>query len=69
MAAVLKGSGLFSAGIIDQHLDQIEETSTGRAARMAAYLAEQKSTRGFGLDTNTAMWVNPEGQVQVLGQG
>jgi cyanophycinase len=68
-AAVLKGSGLFSAGIIDQHLDQIEETSTGRAARMAAYLAEQKSTRGFGLDTNTAMWVNPEGQVQVLGEG
>ena len=68
-AAVLKGSGLISAGIIDQHLDQIEETSTGRAARMAAYLAEQKSTRGFGLDTNTAMWVNPEGQVQVLGEG
>ena len=66
--AILKGAGLFN-GIIDQHLDQIEETSTGRAARMAAYLAERKTTKGFGLDTNTAMWVKPGGQLEVLGEG
>ncbi len=66
--AILKGAGLFS-GIIDQHLDQIEETSTGRAARMAAYLAERKTSKGFGLDTNTAMWIKPGGQLEVLGEG
>ncbi|ERI53813.1 hypothetical protein N878_13920 [Pseudomonas sp. EGD-AK9] len=66
--AILKGAGLFN-GIIDQHLDQIEETSTGRAARMAAYLAERKASKGFGLDTNTAMWVKPGGQLEVLGEG
>ena len=66
--AILKGAGLFN-GIIDQHLDQIEETSTGRAARMAAYLAERKTSKGFGLDTNTAMWVKPGGQLEVLGEG
>jgi cyanophycinase len=66
--AILKGAGLFS-GIIDQHLNQIEETSTGRAARMAAYLAERKTSKGFGLDTNTAMWVKPGGQLEVLGEG
>lgn len=68
-AAILKGAGLFSAGIIDQHLDQIEETSTGRAARMAAYLVGQKPAKGFGLDTNTAMWVKADGQIEVLGEG
>lgn len=67
--AMLRGAGLFRAGIIDQHLDQIEETSTGRAARMAAYLAERKQSKGFGLDTNTAMWVKPGGQLEVLGEG
>ena len=68
-AAILKGAGLFSAGIIDQHLDQIEETSTGRAARMAAYLVGQQPAKGFGLDTNTAMWVKADGQIEVLGEG
>ncbi|MBV4543853.1 cyanophycinase [Pseudomonas vlassakiae] len=67
--ALLKGAGLFKGGVIDQHLDQIEETSTGRVARMAAYLTGGTLNRGFGLDTNTAMWVNPQGQVQVLGEG
>lgn len=67
--ALLKGAGLFKAGIIDQHFDQIEETSTGRAARMASYLVEQRPAKGFGLDTNTAIWVQPGGQLQVLGEG
>lgn len=67
--ALLKGAGLFKAGIIDQHFDQIEETSTGRAARMASYLVGQQPARGFGLDTNTALWVQPGGQLQVLGEG
>jgi cyanophycinase len=68
-AAVLKGAGLFKAGIIDQHFDQIEETSSGRAARMASYLVGQQPAKGFGLDTNTAIWVQPGGQLQVLGEG
>lgn len=67
--ALLKGAGLFQAGIIDQHLDQIEETSSGRAARMASYLVGQQPAKGFGLDTNTAMWVQPGGRLQVLGEG
>jgi cyanophycinase len=67
--ALLKGAGLFKAGIIDQHFDQIEETSTGRAARMASYLVGQRPAKGFGLDTNTAIWVQPGGQLQVLGEG
>jgi cyanophycinase len=68
-AALLKGSGLFKAGIIDQHLDQLEETSTGRTARMASYLAGAQRSIGFGLDTNTAMWVKPDGQIEVIGEG
>ncbi|MES2821344.1 MAG: cyanophycinase [Pseudomonadota bacterium] len=68
-AAVLKGAGLFTGGIIDQHLDQIEETSGGRAARMASYLVGQQPAKGFGLDTNTAMWIKADGQVEVLGEG
>lgn len=67
--ALLKGAGLFKAGIIDQHFDRIEETSTGRAARMASYLVGQQPARGFGLDTNTAIWVQPGGELQVLGEG
>jgi cyanophycinase len=68
-AALLKGAGLFSAGVIDQHLNQIEETSSGRAARMAAYLVGQQPAKGFGLDTNTAMWIKADGQIEVLGEG
>lgn len=67
--ALLKGAGLFKAGIIDQHFDQIEETSSGRAARMASYLVGQQPAKGFGLDTNTAIWVKPDGQLEVLGEG
>ncbi|WP_330115440.1 cyanophycinase [Pseudomonas sp. JS3066] len=67
--ALLKGAGLFKSGIIDQHFDQIEETSSGRAARMASYLIGQKVTRGFGIDTNTAVWVQPGGRLQVIGEG
>lgn len=67
--ALLKGAGLFTAGIVDQHFDQIEETSSGRAARMASYLIGQQPAKGFGLDTNTAIWVQPGGQLQVLGEG
>lgn len=68
-AALLKGSGLFKGGIIDQHLDQLEETSTGRTARMASYLVGAQRSIGFGLDTNTAMWVKPDGQIEVIGEG
>lgn len=68
-AALLKGSGLFKGGIIDQHLDQLEETSTGRTARMASYLVDIPRSKGFGLDTNTAMWVKPDGQIVVIGEG
>jgi cyanophycinase len=68
-AALLKGSGLFKAGVIDQHLDQLEETSTGRTARMASYLVGAQRSIGFGLDTNTAMWVKPDGQIEVIGEG
>lgn len=67
-AAVLKGAGLFD-GIIDQHLDKLEETTSGRAVRMAAYLTARQLPRGYGLDTNTAMWVKPDGSVEVLGEG
>lgn len=66
--AVLRGSGLFD-GIIDQHLDKLEETSSGRVARMASYLVGNKQPRGYGLDTNTAMWVKPDGSLEVLGEG
>lgn len=67
--ALLNGAGLFKAGIIDQHLDKIEETSAGRAARMASYLVGQTPAKGFGLDTNTAIWIKPDGQLQVIGEG
>jgi len=68
--ALLRGAGLFKAGVIDQHFDKIEETSSGRAARMASYLLEQPAPgKGFGLDTNTAMWIKPSGELEVLGEG
>lgn len=68
--ALLRGAGLFTAGVIDQHFDKIEETSSGRAARMASYLLEQPAPgKGFGLDTNTAMWIKPSGELEVLGEG
>lgn len=66
--AVLKGSGLFD-GVIDQHLDKLEETTSGRALRMASYLTSRNMKRGYGLDTNTAMWIKPDGTIEVLGEG
>lgn len=66
--SILPGAGFFD-GIIDQHLDKLEETSSGRVGRMAAYLSARGLARGYGLDTNTAMWVKPDGTLEVLGEG
>lgn len=67
--ALLRGAGLFKYGIIDQHFDQIKETTTGRAGRMASYLVDGPEHTGFGLETNTAMWVKPSGELEVIGEG
>jgi cyanophycinase len=62
---VSKGLGFFKAGIIDQHFN----TYHGRHARLARVLVEKKVPLGFGVDENTAMWVKPEGEIEVLGEG
>lgn len=60
---VSHGLGFFKAGLIDQHFN----TYKGRLARLSRVLIERKIPLGFGVDENTAMFVKPEGVVEVLG--
>lgn len=62
-----KGINFFKHGIIDQHFDK-----KARHARLVVALYENKEQYpvGFGIDENTAMWVNPQdGTMQVIGEG
>ncbi len=60
---VSHGLGFFKAGLIDQHFN----TYRGRLARLARVLIERKIAMGFGVDENTAMYVRPNGLIEVLG--
>ncbi|MEM9168259.1 MAG: cyanophycinase [Pseudomonadota bacterium] len=57
-----KGLGFFPHGIVDQHF-----IKRGRLARLVVAMAHAKQKRGFGIDENTALFV--EGDVgRVIGE-
>ncbi len=62
---VTSGLGFFASGIVDQHFNQ----SRGRLGRLARVAAEKKIHLGFGVDENTAMVVEPNGVMEVVGAG
>ncbi|MGO9112575.1 MAG: cyanophycinase [Thermoguttaceae bacterium] len=62
---VTAGLGFFRGGVVDQHFNQ----TRGRLGRLARVTAEQKIRFGFGIDENTAMIVEPRGEIEVVGTG
>ncbi len=59
------GLGYFPHGIIDQHFNQ----RRGRLARLARAIIEMQKPFGFGIDENTALMVQDNGQLEVVGTG
>ncbi|MGL5152579.1 MAG: cyanophycinase [Clostridium sp.] len=58
------GLGLINNVIIDQHFDQ-----RGRIGRLLSGVAQNPEVLGIGIDENTAIFVNSEGIVEVVGEG
>ena len=58
------GLGLIKDVIIDQHFAQ-----RGRIGRLLTGIAENPEVLGIGIDENTAIIVNQEGKVEVIGAG
>ena len=58
------GLGLIKDVIIDQHFSQ-----RGRFGRLLAGIAQNPEVLGIGIDENTAIIVNKEGNVEVIGEG
>ena len=58
------GLGLINNVIIDQHFDQ-----RGRIGRLLSGVAQNPEVLGIGIDENTAIIVNKEGNVEVIGEG
>ncbi|EES49101.1 cyanophycinase [Clostridium botulinum] len=58
------GLGLIKDVIIDQHFAQ-----RGRIGRLLTGIAENPEVLGIGIDENTAIIVNQEGKVEVIGEG
>lgn len=60
-----KGLGFLAEGVVDQHFDR-----KARLGRLVRALAETGQSRGFGIDENTALLVQPgSGKAEVLGRG
>jgi cyanophycinase len=62
---IAKGFGFFKAGIIDQHFTQYR----GRLGRLTRAVADSGVHFGFGIDENTAIVVEPQGPIQIVGAG
>lgn len=58
------GLGLVNNVIIDQHFVQ-----RGRIGRLLAAVAQNPEVLGIGIDENTAIIVNKEGDIEVIGEG
>lgn len=58
------GLGLINDVIIDQHFSQ-----RGRFGRLLAGIAQNPEVLGVGIDENTAIIVNKNGDVEVVGEG
>lgn len=60
-----RGLGFFDDGIIDQHFFQFR----GRLSRLTRATAESGLALGFGIDENTALVVDADRRVEVVGSG
>lgn len=58
------GLGLIKNVIIDQHFSQ-----RGRFGRLLTGVAQNPEVLGIGIDENTAIVVNKEGNIEVVGEG
>ena len=58
------GIGLIKNVILDQHFDQ-----RGRIGRLLTGVAQNPEVLGIGIDENTAIVVNKEGEILVIGEG
>lgn len=58
------GLGLIKNVIIDQHFSQ-----RGRFGRLLTGVAQNPEVLGIGIDENTAIVVNKEGNIEVIGEG
>lgn len=60
-----QGLGFFDGGIVDQHFDR-----QARLGRLVRALGETLELRGFGIDEDTALLIEPDrGSARVLGAG
>lgn len=62
---ITHGLGFFRSGVVDQHFGQYR----GRLGRLVRATIEQRLRYGFGIDENTAMAVEPDGTIEVMGAG
>lgn len=62
--ALAPGLGLINRVIIDQHFSQ-----RGRMGRLLAALSFNPFVCGFGIDENTAAFIGPHGDVEIVGRG
>ena len=58
------GLGLTNRVIIDQHFNQ-----RGRMGRLLAALSFNPFVCGFGIDENTAAFIGPDGDAEIVGRG
>ena len=58
------GLGLTNRAIIDQHFNQ-----RGRMGRLLAALSFNPFICGLGIDENTAAFIAPDGELEVVGRG
>ena len=58
------GLGLIKNVIVDQHFDQ-----RGRIGRLLTGVAQNPEVLGIGIDENTAIVVNKDGEILVIGEG
>ncbi len=58
------GFGLIKGAIIDQHFAQ-----RGRTGRILVAVAENPESLGIGIDEDTAIIVNHQGEIRVIGSG
>lgn len=58
------GLGFIKNVIIDQHFDQ-----RGRIGRLLSGVAQNPEVLGIGIDENTAIFVNKDGFIEVVGEG
>ncbi|MGL4774440.1 MAG: cyanophycinase [Clostridium sp.] len=58
------GLGMIKNVIIDQHFDQ-----RGRIGRLLSGVAQNPEVLGIGIDENTAIFVNSQGYIEVVGEG